>query len=194
MRKYAQACALLSLILCVGCGQSVDNAAETSRTALKPATAEVARAVIVLTPIGQSGVTGTVFFTRQGDAVQIHGAVSGLEPGLHGLHVHQYGDLTDKAQGKSAGDHFNPTGQPHGRPQDAHHHVGDFGNIEADANGIAKFSLKAPHIVLEGPEGIVGRSLVVHAKADKFTQPAGDAGDRVAFGVIGIAQPEAAGD
>jgi Cu-Zn family superoxide dismutase len=68
--------------------------------------------------------------------------------------------------------------------------VGDLGNIVADADGNATIDITDSRAVLSGPHSIIGRSIVVHAKADQFTQPSGDAGPRVAFGVIGVAAGE----
>ncbi|MEN6492934.1 MAG: superoxide dismutase family protein [Thermoguttaceae bacterium] len=150
---------------------------------------KVERAVAVLQPIGDSGASGVVHFTQEGDKVKVEGTITGLKPGQHGFHVHEYGDLTDRKAGLSAGSHYNPTDMPHGHRTDENRHVGDFGNIEANPEGVATFAFTDPVIELNGPHAIIGRGLVIHAEADKFTQPQGDAGDRVAMGVIGIAQP-----
>ena len=151
----------------------------------------VRRAVAVLLPTEGNRIAGTVYFTQQrGGEVEITGRIAGLEPGKHGFHVHQYGDLTNLDTGDSAGGHYNPTDMPHGRPEAEERHVGDLGNIEANQSGVAEINMRDDVIRLNGPHSIVGRALVVHAKADEFTQPSGDAGDRVALGVIGIAQPQ----
>lgn len=150
----------------------------------------VYRAVAVLQPIGQSGASGTVHFVKQGEEVKVKGRITGLTPGKHGFHIHEFGDLTDMETGKSAGSHYNPTDMPHGHQTDQERHLGDLGNIEANEAGVATFEFTDPILQLNGPHAIVGRGLVVHAQPDKFTQPQGDAGDRVAVGVIGIAQPD----
>ncbi len=137
-----------------------------------------------LEEIGGSGVTGTLHFTQKGEMVTVSGEIKGLTPGKHGFHVHATGDISDKKTGKSAGDHFDPTKQPHGRPADKERHVGDLGNIEANQDGVAKVNITDSVIKLSGSNSIVGKALVVHAGEDKFTQPTGDAGDRVAFGLI----------
>jgi Cu-Zn family superoxide dismutase len=147
------------------------------------------KAIAVLHPTEGSKVTGAVFFAQKNGYLEITGEVTGLTPGLHGFHIHEYGDFSTK-DGKSAGDHFNPTNMPHGGPEDALRHVGDLGNLKADANGKATVKILDKVIKLTGPHSIIGRGLVVHAKADDLkTQPTGDAGDRVAVGVIGIANP-----
>jgi Cu-Zn family superoxide dismutase len=137
-----------------------------------------------LEEIGGSGVTGTLNFVQEGDTVTITGEVNGLTPGLHGFHVHESGDLSDKEAGMSAGGHFNPTNHPHGHAHDAERHVGDLGNIEANAEGVATINITDTVIRLDGEHPIVGKAMVVHADEDKFTQPTGDAGGRVAFGVV----------
>jgi superoxide dismutase, Cu-Zn family len=152
--------------------------------------APVRRAVARLEPMGLSRVTGTLTFTVEGDGVRVRGSISGLSPGAHGFHVHEFGDLSDRSEGLSAGDHFAPGGTPHGRPSDSHRHVGDLGNVVAGEDGVAVVNQLDPMLRLEGPHSIVGRSIVVHANEDKFTQPSGDAGPRVAIGVIGIAGQE----
>ncbi len=148
----------------------------------------VRHAVVVLVPMGESGVQGTLRLDATGNGVRVHGRITGLTPGLHGFHVHEFGDLTDAAAGESAGDHFGPGGTPHGRPGDAQRHVGDLGNVEAGAGGVATVDIFDRQLQLDGPRSILGRALVVHAGEDKFTQPSGDAGPRVAVGVIGVAR------
>jgi Cu-Zn family superoxide dismutase len=163
-------------------------AADASLT--RPA-AEVKRAVAVLQAVGDSGVSGTVVFTvRNAATVEISGEITGLEPGEHGFHVHEFGDLSDLDKGESAGGHFNPMNMPHGSREDEKRHVGDLGNITADDSGKAKIEISDRMIQLNGEFSVIGRTLVVHAGRDKFTQPSGDAGDRVAVGVIGIARSE----
>jgi len=149
------------------------------------------KAVAVLIPAGESGVSGTVYFTKVGDAVHVTGKVTGLKPGEHGFHVHQFGDVTGTKDGLTTGGHFNPESKPHGKPDDKERHVGDLGNIKAGDDGVAEIDIKDSMLELAGPHSILGRGLVVHANADKFTQPVGDAGGRVAIAVIGIAEVKA---
>jgi superoxide dismutase, Cu-Zn family len=148
---------------------------------------ETPSAVAVLHPTGGNQVSGEVRFTKTSDGIRVVADIQGLTPGnKHGFHIHEFGDCTDE-DALSAGDHYNPTDQPHGGPQDERRHVGDFGNVEADEDGIAHFVLIDPVISLDGPHSIIGRSVVVHAEEDDMqTQPSGDAGKRLACGVIGI--------
>lgn len=153
---------------------------------------QVMHAVCVLQPVGKNDVSGTIRFERQGEQLYVTGTVKGLSPGNHGFHVHEFGDLRDSQTGNSAGGHFNPTGAPHGHQQgDAkERHAGDFGNIEAGDDGVAHIDFSDNIATLHGEASIIGHGIVIHAAEDKFTQPSGDAGPRVAFGVIGVANPD----
>ncbi|MDA8140888.1 MAG: superoxide dismutase family protein [Desulfobacteraceae bacterium] len=146
------------------------------------------RAVAVLHPTAGSQVSGTVRFAKNMDGVGIAADLSGLSPGEHGFHIHQWGDCT-ASDGSSAGGHYNPFNKPHGGPMDKERHLGDLGNIVAQANGKAHYERTDKVISLEGPDSIIGRSVIVHAGQDDLkTQPAGNAGARVACGVIGYQQ------
>ncbi len=149
---------------------------------------KIENAVAVLYPTQGHEVEGTITFTKSGEGIRVQGKVSGLSPGKHGFHIHEFGDASSP-DGKAAGGHFNPTVQPHAGPDAEHRHGGDFGNIEAGADGVATVDLVDTHITFEGPKSILGRGVVVHAEADDLkTQPSGNAGARVAVGVIGVAK------
>jgi superoxide dismutase, Cu-Zn family len=146
------------------------------------------KAVCVLIPTKDSKVSGVVTFTVKGDMVEISGEVTGLTPGKHGFHVHELGDLSS-GDGKSTGGHFNPEGKKHGGPDAKERHVGDLGNITADTDGKATIKITDKLVTLAGPHSVIGRGLIVHAKADDLkTDPTGEAGGRVAQGVIGVAK------
>jgi superoxide dismutase, Cu-Zn family len=146
------------------------------------------RAICVLHQIKDSKVHGVVVFTQKGDDVEVAGEIVGLTPGLHGFHVHEFGDC-HSPDGMSSGGHFNPTKAMHGGPHSKNRHVGDLGNVKADEDGKAVIQMTDGLIKLHGPHSIIGRALIVHAKADdEKSQPTGDAGGRIACGVIGIAK------
>jgi len=149
------------------------------------------KAIAVLHPTEGNKVSGTVTFTEVADGVQVEAAIAGLTPGKHGFHIHEFGDCS-AADASSAGAHFNPTNQPHAAPDAEARHVGDMGNIEADASGRAKLTYLDHDLSLaDSQRSIIGRSVVVHAKADDLkSQPAGDSGTRVACGVVGRAKSE----
>ncbi|MCI0464722.1 MAG: superoxide dismutase family protein [Gemmataceae bacterium] len=150
------------------------------------------KAICVMTPLSGSKVHGVIVFTQKGHTVHVKGKITGLTPGLHGFHVHEYGDLTDD-KGMSTGGHFDPDKTKHGGPDSKERHVGDLGNVKANDKGVAEIDLMDKMLSLSGPHSIIGRGLIVHAKADDLkSQPAGDAGGRVGGGVIGVAKDEEA--
>jgi len=147
-------------------------------------------AVAVLEPASDGKVRGTIHFRKRPSGVHVQGMITGLTAGAHGFHVHEYGDCS-APDFSSAGEHFNPTRAPHGARTDARRHVGDLGNVEAGASGTVAIDYTDPQLRFEGDRSILGRGVIVHEKADDFkTQPTGDAGGRLACGVIGVAKPE----
>lgn len=143
-----------------------------------------ASAVATLEPTKDSTTRGSVTFTQEGGRVRVSANVAGLRPGAqHAFHVHEKGDCSS-GDGMSAGGHFNPGGKPHG-PQGGEHHAGDMPNLVADSSGRANASFELSGVSLEGASGIVGKGLIVHRDPDDYkSQPAGNAGPRVACGVI----------
>ena len=152
------------------------------------AAAGITKAIAVLHPTKIGGeASGTVTFTLTSEGVRVVADIHGLTPGPHGFHIHEYGDCSSP-DAMSTGGHFNPTGAMHADRTARHRHVGDLGNIEADARGHARLDLIDPALTFTGPTSILGRGLIVHEKADDLrSQPAGAAGGRVACGVIGVA-------
>lgn len=168
-------------------GQAAPASAQVRR--LRETSLEGERAICVLHEVGKSGVSGTIYFDQVGNRIHVTGKIRGLAPGKHGFHVHQYGDLSDRSKGESAGGHWNPENMPHGAPDTKERHVGDLGNVEANAEGVASVDQYDRMLRLRGHDSIMGRAVVVHEKPDTFIQPTGGAGGRVAFGVIGWAKP-----
>jgi superoxide dismutase, Cu-Zn family len=148
------------------------------------------RAVCVLHALKGSGVAGKVTFDERPDgSVLIRATITGLKPGRHGFHIHEFGDCSS-LDGGSAGGHFNPTGMPHAGPDAKKRHDGDLGNVTADRLGRAVYKRVDKVVRLRGPRSIVGRAIIVHVGADDLkTQPTGNAGARAACGVIGLARP-----
>ena len=148
----------------------------------------VMKAIAVLSPTKGSSVQGVVTFEAVEKGVHVVANVWGLTPGKHGFHIHEFGDCSSDS-GTSAGGHFNPSGMKHGAPESENRHAGDMGNIEADKNGNAHLDYVDHTITLQGTASIIGRGVIVHAKEDDLnTQPTGNAGGRLACGVIGIAK------
>ena len=105
-----------------------------------------------------------------------------LTPGIHAVHVHEFGDCSS-SDGSSAGGHWNPTTEDHGKWGEGAHHKGDIGNLEADQNGTARLQFSTDKWCLgcsDSSKNLIGKSIIIHAKADDFTtQPTGNAGGRV---------------
>jgi len=133
-------------------------------------------------------VKGTILLMQApGTPTLIKGTITGLEPGEHGFHIHEFGDMSKGCE--SMGGHYNPDGVDHGDLGQGH--VGDLGNITADEDGTASFSIQANRVDLIGERSVVGRGIVVHADTDDLGQggdeeslKTGNAGDRLACGVI----------
>lgn len=156
----------------------------------KAQTASITKAVAILIPTKGSSVSGRVTFTQDGRSIHVHAEISGLTPGDHGFHVHEFGVWSE--DGMASGGHFNPTNVPHGARESRKRHIGDLGNVTANANGNVTLDIDDMHLSFVGPHSIIGRGLVVHEKADNYSQPTGAAGGRLAVGVIGVANPGAA--
>lgn len=152
-----------------------------------PAPVTVARsATVTLAPASGSLVSGKLTAAPIAGGVRLTGEIGGLPRGsTHAIHVHEKGDCS-AADASSAGGHFNPARQPHGRAGRGAHHGGDMDNIVADASGVARVDVRALGVALsDGPDGIGGRAVIVHAAPDDYTtQPTGNAGGRVACGVV----------
>jgi Cu-Zn family superoxide dismutase len=135
-------------------------------------------------------VKGTVEFKETDDGIEVTANIEGLKKGVHGFHIHEKGDCS-APDAKSAGGHFNPSNHKHGAPDAAEHHEGDLGNITAEKDGKGTATITIKGVTLgDGDTSIVGKGFIIHAKADNFkTQPTGDAGDRVACGVITLDTP-----
>ncbi len=183
---------VLGLVAIVVLNQMViSDASGQAAPAAAPAktSTEVTKAICMVQPLGGSKVEGKVVFTKVDGGVEIVADLSGLTPGKHGFHVHEFGDCS-MADGKCAGGHFNPEGKEHGNPDAAVRHVGDFGNVTAGADGKASYKRVDKMITFSGPHSIIGRAIIVHAAPDDFSQPVGNAGARIGCGVIGIADPK----
>ena len=186
--KCALALALGAAVL-AGCASTGTPAAEPA-SSTSSAKSTASRATVVLAPASGSLVSGTLTLMPMDDGVHMTGEVGGLKPGdTRGFHIHEKGDCS-AADASTAGGHFNPAAQAHGRSGQGAHHAGDTDNIVADAKGVARIDAHVTGVTLGGGAGndIAGRAVIVHASADDYTtQPTGNAGARVACGVIKVA-------
>ncbi|XP_030371320.1 extracellular superoxide dismutase [Cu-Zn] [Scaptodrosophila lebanonensis] len=149
----------------------------------------------VIGPVQPDGsqVSGNVTFTQNacGENVHVRIQLVGLKEGKHGFHVHEKGDLSNGCT--SMGGHYNPDKMDHGAPEHEVRHVGDLGNVVADKDGKVDTTITDPVISLTGKRTIIGRGLVLHELEDDLGQgnhtdskKTGNAGGRVACGVIGV--------
>jgi Cu-Zn family superoxide dismutase len=152
--------------------------------------AETVKAYCVLSH--SDTVKGTILFLQKpGTPTLIQGRIEGLTAGEHGFHIHEYGDMSDGCA--SMGGHYNPDAENHGSLDKGH--VGDLGNVTANEQGVADFTIVAERVDLVGDRSVIGRGLVIHADPDDLGQggdaeslKTGNAGDRLACGIIAIKQ------
>jgi Cu-Zn family superoxide dismutase len=160
---------LATVLLAVGCGST---RLPSSMATLQPSSGQTAK--------------GTVHLSDAGDGnVDVQVDLTSVPPGTHGFHIHEKGDCGNN--GANAGGHFNPTSMVHGSPDAVSHHAGDFGNVTADANGEVHTRFTTHSVSLKSGEANnpAGKAVVLHENADDLvTQPSGNAGGRIACGVI----------
>jgi superoxide dismutase, Cu-Zn family len=151
----------------------------------EPAAGGGATATAEMKSASNSQVSGTVTFSEKDGKVEVAVDLKGLKPGEHGFHIHEKGDCSSP-DAKSAGDHFNPDKKEHGAPDAPAHHAGDLGNLTAGEDGTVKTSTTVDFLsVGDGPNSAVGKAVIVHEKQDDMkSQPSGNAGARVACGVV----------
>jgi len=153
-------------------------------------TAATQKAVAVLK--GTSDVEGVVTLLQEDNGpTKVSVKITGLVPGKHGFHLHQFGDTTNGCI--STGPHFNPEGKTHGAPEDNNRHAGDLGNVVAGSDGVVEVEISDSQIPLTGPNSVVGRAFVIHELEDdlgkgghELSSTTGNAGGRLACGVVGL--------
>lgn len=184
------AASALALAAC-GTTPSTSSPASSSATTVVPTTSTAKKAVAVLASASGSLVSGSVTLTPMGKGLHLTGEIGGLPAnGTHAFHIHEKGDCS-AADASSAGPHFNPFNAAHGKAGSGAHHAGDMNNLTANADGVAKVDAHIEGVTLGGGavNDVAGRALIVHAAPDDYaSQPAGNAGARVACGIIKVTQ------
>ncbi|WP_445736538.1 superoxide dismutase family protein [Mariniflexile sp.] len=182
---------LLAMALVMGLTSCKNVKKDTETTEAEVVENEVAAPkglTVQLMPKSDSSVSGTVVFTEENGTVSMSATITGLEPGEHAIHIHESSDCSS-ADGKSAGGHWNPTSEPHGKwGVETGYHKGDIGNFTADENGKGTIEFSTDKWCIgcgDEMKDIIGKGIIVHAGVDDFTtQPTGDAGGRVSCGGI----------
>lgn len=183
MNKFMLASALLcgSAVAMTGC-QTVQDQLKTGNPLNQPALKSTIKTVDTNKEVGQ------VYLRPVDSGVQVYGKLMNLTPGATvSLHIHETGSCAD--MGKAAGGHFNPDNNPHSNPDDMNGHAGDLPNLTANEDGIATINYVNKKITADkaGDYSVNRRAFIVHSGADDYTsQPAGNAGERVACGIIGM--------
>lgn len=152
------------------------------------ANATIPKAVAVLHPTQGNKAQGVVTFAKEEGGVRVVAKLTNVPKGVHGFHIHEFGDCSSP-DGSAAGGHFNPTAMAHADRTAEKRHVGDLGNITADDQGNAQLDYVDKHLEFSGANSIIGHAVILHANPDDYTtQPTGNAGGRIACGVIGVAK------
>ena len=184
-RCFALVCLISGVVVfAVGCG--LWSRSEKLKTGSKGT-----RAIAEIASKSGSSVVGEAVFTANDDAVSLVIEIANVSPGPHAVHIHKTGDCcSDDA--KSAGGHWNPTNESHGKWGAPPFHSGDIGNIDVGPDGTGRLELTAEGRWSIGgsPEtNVLGKAIIVHAGADDFkSQPSGNAGKRIGCGVIALEQ------
>ncbi len=175
---------MLLLLIAVTTVLASCDAVQDFADLLPPPQSAGAHAVIDST--SGSEVTGTAVFEQTGDTITLTVEIQNAEPGLHGVHIHEFGDCS-APDGTSAGGHWNPTNTAHGKWGEGEFHLGDIGNILVSDDGTGNIELTTDLWELGTGSifDVVGKGIIVHADADDFTsQPSGAAGARIGCGAI----------
>lgn len=187
-----QALLLASTFCWLGCDKApVTTPPKPSSESSKEMPKDTAKTALSATAVllnGKEENIGTAKFTQTKEGVQIHAELSMLTPGMHAMHLHTVGECHGP-DFKSAGAHFNPFGKKHGLKNPDGPHAGDLPNFEVKTDGKATVDVTATLVTLEEGKNSLfqpgGTCIVVHEKADdEKSDPAGNAGPRVACGVI----------
>lgn len=184
--------AILATAALASCKKDVKTVEEVEEVTVEveaPAAAEVAQKIIMkLEPKSDSKATGSVVFKEEDGQVSFTAVIGGLDEGMHAIHIHESADCSS-ADGSSAGGHWNPTNEQHGKwGATEGFHKGDIGNFPADESGNGTITMTTDQWCIgcgDPKKDIVGKAIIVHQGTDDFTsQPSGAAGKRISCGGI----------
>ena len=144
---------------------------------------ELQKVDVLLNAKNESNVSGKIKFIQSGNVVKMTAKVTGLTEGMHAIHIHEKSDCSS-ADGTSAGGHWNPTAQPHGKwGADTGYHKGDIGNFMVNDQKFTTIEFATDEWCIgcgDETKDILGKGIIVHQGVDDFiSQPSGAAGSRV---------------
>jgi superoxide dismutase, Cu-Zn family len=180
----------VGLLACSGGGErrSAERSGDQAVTPDTPAAAAVDSGVALAMRDAKGKELGTLRLTDAGQGISVAGRLTGLPPEEHGIHLHTTGKC-EPPKFTSAGDHWNPTNRQHGTMNPQGPHLGDLPNFTVTQDGSATIEAATTGGSLRGSNALLdsdGAAVVVHARRDDYkSQPAGNAGDRIACGVVG---------
>lgn len=192
MKTTALIFSVVSFIAFSGCnspsgnsGSQADDSTGMDHSAMTESAAKTA--VATISPLGDGGISGTVTFTEENGQVTMVAEITSAGSGTHAIHIHENGDCSSP-DGSSAGGHWNPTGEDHGKWGEAPFHRGDIGNIEVGEDGKGRLELTTDLWCIDcadSAKNVLGHAIIVHEMHDDFhSQPSGNAGGRKGCGVI----------
>jgi Cu-Zn family superoxide dismutase len=168
--------------------KTVEEVEEVTVEAEAPAAPVAQKIIMKLEPKSDSKATGSVVFKEEDGQVSFTAVIGGLDEGMHAIHIHESADCSS-ADGSSAGGHWNPTNEQHGKwGATEGFHKGDIGNFPADESGNGTITMTTDQWCIgcgDPKKDIVGKAIIVHQGTDDFTsQPSGAAGKRISCGGI----------
>ena len=183
--------AILATATLASCKKDVKKVEEVEEVTVEveaPAAPVAQKVIMKLEPKSGSKATGSVVFKEEDGQVSFTAVIGGLAEGMHAIHIHDSADCSS-ADGSSAGGHWNPTNEQHGKWGDAKgFHKGDIGNFPADESGNGTITMSTDQWCIgcgDPKKDIVGKAIIVHQGTDDFkSQPSGDAGKRISCGGI----------
>lgn len=192
MKRISITFLLFASLAIVGCkndkkeSDSEKKASESEMT--ETVEEEVKKVTLTIDAKSGSNLSGNAVFTEENGEVTMTAVIDGLAEGMHAIHIHENADCSAE-DGSSAGGHWNPTFEKHGKWGDsAGYHKGDIGNFKVDANGNGTITMTTDEWCIgcdDETKNIIGKSVVIHDGVDDFTsQPSGAAGTRVGCGTI----------
>ncbi|TVZ23194.1 Cu-Zn family superoxide dismutase [Dokdonia sp. Hel_I_63] len=183
--------AILATAALASCKKDVKTVEEVEEVTVEveaPAAPLAQKIIMKLEPKSDSKATGSVVFKEEDGQVSFTAVIGGLDEGMHAIHIHESADCSS-ADGSSAGGHWNPTNEQHGKWGAAEgFHKGDIGNFPADESGNGTITMSTDQWCIgcgDPKKDIVGKAIIVHQGTDDFTsQPSGAAGKRISCGGI----------